>query len=656
MKKVFYPISVLFLSALLAVSFNGCVDKDFDQPPATFGEIPDDVVVNSTIAQLKDVFDAAGGLVDITDDLIISGVVTTSDETGNFYKEVYIQDETGGLKVSLDINDIFGQYQEGRRLYIKCQGLTIDQFGVYSLGAGVGDNGFLGRISPVIADEHIFAGETNQNIIPATVSINDLFGDVIGTLVTLEDIQFIDGEVGATYADAINQESLNRNLTDCDGNIVIIRNSGFADFATDIIPGGNGTVIGIAGAFGDDIQMLIRSTDDVNMPNNRCDGTTGPGPGGNEVQMDIADVRALFTGTETNAPAETKIVGTVISDRIEGNTVSQNVVIQDATGGITVRFSADHFLNLNDEVEIVISGEELSEFNGLLQVDYIPTNSASVTGTGSVSPVATSIADLLANLEGMESTLVRIEGAALTGASTYSGGLTLNDGTGSIDLWTQFSAGFADALAPTNGENVSIVAIVSEFNGPQLNIRNLNDVSADGGNPPGDCEVDENFSSGTGENNNPLAVTGWSNLPIEGNDPWVYGEFGGDVFAKIQGFNASGPDLETWLITPSFDISTAQVLTFNTIIGYAVSGHDALEVFISENFDGSNVGAATWTPLSANIADAADAGGNNFSDKVPSGEITLPTGSTAHIAFVYTGDNSTNTTTMEVDDVKVCEP
>jgi hypothetical protein len=438
---------------------------------------------------------------------------------------------------------------------------------------------------------------------------------------------------------------------------VIIRNSGFADFAADIIPGGNGTVIGIAGAFGDDIQMLIRDTDDVSMAADRCDGSNGGGGTGSEVQMDIADVRALFTGTETNAPADTKIVGTVISDRIEGNTVSQNVVIQDATGGITVRFSADHFLNLNDEVEIVISGEELSEFNGLLQVNYISNNNATVTGSGSVSPVTTSIADILANLDGLESTLVRIEGAALTGAITYSGGLTLNDGTGSIDLWTQFSAGFADALAPTNGENVSLVAIVSEFNGPQLNIRNLNDVTAEGGGGGGgDCEVNENFSSGTGENNNTLAVAGWSNLPQEGNDPWVFGEFGGDVFAKIQGFNANGPDLETWLITPSFNISTAQVLSFNTIIGYAVSGHDPLEVLISENFDGSNVGSATWTTLSANIADAADAGGNNFSDKVPSGEITLPTGGTAHIAFVYTGDNSTNTTTMEVDDVEICEP
>ena len=656
MKKVFFPIFALLFSATLVLTFNACVDKDFDQPPVDNGSNPEGVEANSTIAQLKALHNGFE-ITDITDDVIIEAVVTTNDEAGNFYKEIYVQDATGGIKIGLDFTDIYNDYQEGRKLFIKCQNLKIDEFsGVYSIGPAIGDNGLLVRMPKVIADEHIFPGELNHHVTPAVVSINDINGDILGTLVTLQDVQFIDGEVGGTYADGENQTTLNRNLTDCDGNTIIMRNSGFSAFAAEALPTGNGTVIGIANQFFDDKQMFISDTDDVNMAADRCDGSNGGGGTGNEVQMDIADVRALFTGTEVTAPADTKIVGTVISDRIEGNTVSQNVVIQDATGGITVRFSADHFLNLNDQVEVVISGETLSEFNGLLQVDYISNNNATVTGSGSVSPVTTSIADVLANLDNLESTLVRIEGAALTGASTYSGGLTLDDGTGSITLWTQFTAGFAAALAPTNGENVSLVAIVSEYNGSQLNIRNLNDVTADGGTTPGDCVVDENFSSGTGGNNTPLAVTGWSNLAQEGNDPWVFGEFGGDVFAKIQGFNANGPDLETWLITPSFDISTAQVLTFNTIIGYPVSGHNSLEVFISENFDGTNVGAATWTALSANIASEADTGGNNFSDKVPSGTITLPTGNTAHIAFVYTGDNSTNTTTMEVDDVKVCEP
>lgn len=655
MKKLFFPVFALIFTAVLTLTFNACVDKDFDQPPINNGTNPEGIVANTTIAQLKALHDGFD-ITDITDDVIIEAVVTTNDEAGNFYKEIYVQDATGGIKIGLDFTEIYNDYQEGRKLFIKCQNLKIDEFsGIYSLGPAVGDNGLLVRMPKVIADEHIFPGELNHFVTPNVVTINEIDGDVLGTLVTLENVQFIDGELGGTYADADNQTTLNRNLMDCNGNTIIMRNSGFASFAGVSLPTGNGSVTGIANQFFDDKQMFISDTDDVNMTAERCDGSSGGGTG-NEVRMDIADLRALYTGTDTDIPAETKIIGTVISDRIEGNTVSQNVVIQDATGGITVRFTADHFLNMNDEVEVVVSGEQLSEFNGLLQVDFIPNGNASVIGTGSVSPLTTTIDDILANFESMESTLVRIEGATLTGGNTYSGGLTLNDGTASIDLWTQFSAAFADALAPTNGEDVSLVAIVSEYNAPQLGIRNLNDVSAEGGGGGGDCGLDENFASGSGQNNTTLNLAGWSNMPMEGNDPWVFGEFGGDVFAKIQGYQANGPDVETWLITPSFDISTAQVLTFNTIIGYPVSGHEALEVLISQNFDGTNVGAATWTPLSANIASESDVPSGNFSDKVPSGEIALPTGGTAHIAFVYTGDNSTNTSTMEVDDVRVCEP
>ena len=67
-----------------------------------------------------------------------------------------------------------------------------------------------------------------------------------------------------------------------------------------------------------------------------------------------------------------KFVVLVISDKDNGNITGRNLVLQDESGGIVVRFEDDHNFALNQEVEVLISGQELSEFNGLLQVNDVP--------------------------------------------------------------------------------------------------------------------------------------------------------------------------------------------------------------------------------------------------------------------------------------------
>ncbi len=649
MKKIFFPFIATIFCAALIFSFNACVDKDFDTPPAN-GSDPEGVVANTTIGQLKNLHNG-NSITDIVDDVIIEGIVTANDESGNFFREMFIQDASGGLKVLLDFTESYNDYPEGRRVFINCRGLKIDEFsGIYSIGLAIGDDGFLDGIPLNVVEEYIMPGMLNQDIQPAVIGINDI-GSVLGTLVTLEDVQFIDGEIGGTFADGLSNPpvTINRNIQDCNGNTVIVRNSGYSNFANDPLPTGNGSLTGIASAFLNDNQMFVRRAEDVIMANTRCDGSTGGGGTGNESQANIADIRSVFTGGGMSAPAETKIRGVVISDRIESNIVDQNVVIQDATGGIVVRFNDAHFLNLNDEVEIVISGQELSEFNGLLQVNNVSNNNASVVGTGNISPVSKTISEITSDLENLESTLVEVSGATLTGGNTYNGALTLDDGTGAITVFTRSGAGFSGALAPTNGEDVTMVAIVSQFNDAQLVIRNLNDVTATGGSGGGggDCDVDENFQSGT--QFDPVNLSGWTNAVVEGSDEWIFNSFDGNTFARLRGFQATSSDIEGWLVTPEIDLSTQKVLNFNS--AQAFWAHDGLTVMFSSDFTG-NVENANWTDLNPTLAGSSTP---NY-DWVNSGDINLPVGGTGYVAFRYIGDNSSETTTYRVDDVQICEP
>lgn len=95
--------------------FSSCIKDDFDAPPAD-GEDPD-ITANTTIAQLKQRFVSAP--VQITDSLVIQGVVISSDKAGNFYKTLVIQDATAGISIRIDQTDLYADYPPGRRVFVK---------------------------------------------------------------------------------------------------------------------------------------------------------------------------------------------------------------------------------------------------------------------------------------------------------------------------------------------------------------------------------------------------------------------------------------------------------------------------------------------------------------------------------------------------------
>ncbi len=657
MKNTFKPFLFFLLLGSVFV-FHSCVDQDFDEPPGDGAAL--DITPNTNIAALKALYNG-GSITEITDDLIIEAVVTADDESGNFYKKMVIEDETGGIEVLLNFTDAYNDYPVGRQVYIYCQGLYLDVYNdVTQLGGGIyQDNGSdrLDGVEENLAPSIILGGLRNQFVTPKLMNISEANLGDLSRLVTFESTQFIDGEIGLPYADAINLFSVNRNIEQCNDGGMILRSSGYADFASDIIPAGNGSVTGILSAFGGDYQLFIRNVNDVNMADTRCDGSSGGGGTGNEVRVDISQLRDEFNGGASAAGSEVKIQGTVISDRIFQNFQSRNLTIQDGSGGIIVRFSADHTFDMGDEVEIVVSGQELSVFpdpDGGLQVNNVPLGNATLISSGnSVTPNVITVADLLADFDNLESTLVEIQGATLTGGNTYEGGLDLTDATGTVTMWTQFGAFFAGDLAPTNGEEVTVVAVVGEYNEPQLSIRTTDDVTVTGGGGGGGgCDVDEDWTGGN--DNNVIDALDWVTFDEEGTESWKYSSFSGDSYAQVSGFQSTSTDIKSWLITPAIDLSTPKTLNFNTIVGYW--DHDPVTVWVSTDFDGSNVLGATWTQLNPILASGSDVTSGNFSDKVNSGDVSIPGSGTAHIAFVYEGSNDANNDTLfRVDDIQVCE-
>lgn len=462
----------LFL-AVLGLTFNACVDQDFDEPPV---RVLPSLEANATIKQVKDLHTLGSNATEITEDWIIAGTVVADDESGNLYQQLVIEDESAGVIIRLGNTGLYTLYPVGTEVFVRLQGLYVNDFNNLYQIAGDETGGLIP--SPLIG-EYVVAGETKE-VTPTPTSLEEIFGsqatfdNLLSRLISLEDMQFADVDLGDTYAVPGGGSGQNRTMVDCFGNSITVRNSDFADFAGEDIPEGNGPVVGVLSVFGTTVQLTLRNTDDVQFTGTRCGVTVG-----GEL-VSIADVRAAYASGTTTGPDDSKIRGVVISDRDNGNFNGQNIVIQDGTAGIVVRFTGSHSFSLGEEVEVTVSGQELSEFNGLVQVNNVPLGNAVSQGNGTLpSPRVATVAELLANGDAWESTLVQIVDATLNGGPTYGDGATVTDGTGNLPIFTFFSASFSGNQLPT-GEG-TLTAILSNFNGLQLNMRNAADADFEGG-------------------------------------------------------------------------------------------------------------------------------------------------------------------------------
>jgi len=250
-------------------AFSSCVKQNFDQPPTNCDQI--DINPTFTINELKSLF--TGDTTRLADSVIIEGYVISTDQYGNQYKELVIQDSTGGIDIMLDASYIFTKYPVGQKVYIKCGGLYLGKdYGVIKLGSLYEDYGVtkFGRIQgDAIIDEHIVRSCDNEIQEPKVITLSEISDAYVYQLVKIENVQFSTADTSSTWADGINFYSENHDIIDSNFNSLIVRSSGYASFAKNKLPSGKGSIIGILGKYNSDYQLYIRNLDDVDMDSPR---------------------------------------------------------------------------------------------------------------------------------------------------------------------------------------------------------------------------------------------------------------------------------------------------------------------------------------------------------------------------------------------------
>jgi hypothetical protein len=253
--------------------------KEFEEPAPTG---PANIVANTTIAALKAKYDTIGLVRHIEEDLVIGGIVNMDDKSGNFYQQIAIQDETGGILLRLAGSNLYTTYPVGRKIYVKLKGLYLGDYGrMIQVGGGVDIvGGGVTLLAPNLKDQHIILGEYNQPLVPKLVTVSQLTTDLhdpyVNTLVRLENFEFSAADTSKAYADPTM--SGNRIIQGCSSpttNRLTLRTSNFANFATLPVPNGNGEIIGIYSVFNNTKQFTIRDTTDVRFNGPRCSASVG---------------------------------------------------------------------------------------------------------------------------------------------------------------------------------------------------------------------------------------------------------------------------------------------------------------------------------------------------------------------------------------------
>ena len=271
--KKLKPAFLLKCYCLLFI-FSCVKDPDFKSP-----ETPciDQLIANVTFNEIKNLFE--GEVIQIQENLVIEGYVISTDQAGNIFSTLHIQDDpinpTAGFQIEMDLRDSHLFYELGSKIYIKLKGLYFGKSkGVYKLGGVFTSFGNLsiGRLPARAVGDHLFLScDPISNLVPKITSIPELSEDLVSTLIKLESLEVIAEEQNLTFA--LPKEETIRNLTNCNGGLIELLNSGYSDFQDTILPSGNGSVTAVLYRENNDYQLIIRKLDDMDMQNELCTDT-----------------------------------------------------------------------------------------------------------------------------------------------------------------------------------------------------------------------------------------------------------------------------------------------------------------------------------------------------------------------------------------------
>lgn len=279
-----------FIIALAAGAFalTACQDKDWETPESITINPPygnNSLVCTTpvTVAELQQKYSSvisASSSAKIEDNLSLLCVVTGNDLGGNIYKQITVQDQTGGIVIGINGTDQGAYLPVGQKLLVNLQGLYI---GGYGAQAQIGSlyQGGLGRMDLADWKKHVRLimdgtdmakdlGHLKVDTLEfdATKSMAAQSGKVVhltGVTISGSGTQTLAPDDGSvTGSGEFNSNCANRKLSGGNaGSKCVLRTSTYSDFMGIAIPKGAVDLYGVATWYNGTWQILARTETDL---------------------------------------------------------------------------------------------------------------------------------------------------------------------------------------------------------------------------------------------------------------------------------------------------------------------------------------------------------------------------------------------------------
>ncbi len=305
----------------------------------------------------------------------MEGYVISSDQAGNFFEELIIQDTpqnpTTGIRLLIDTHPLYTTYEFGRKIAITLDGLTVGiQNGVFTIGIQSGVT--INKIPAFMQHDILQRFPEVATITPLPMTIEAFTTAHTNLYIQLTDIQFhrkeVLGDRVLSFAAAPHDIFTGQRIIEhCStGAQTLLSTSTFADFRGLLLPSRRGTFQGILtkNFFGDRFTVVLNTPTELALnQKERCD------------PLEIACGLATTTGATTlfadnfeNQTPNTPISGNGWTNYIESGTQSWETFQSDGTNaslGISARISA-HGSDDSSTIAWLITPEiSLAQQNGV---------------------------------------------------------------------------------------------------------------------------------------------------------------------------------------------------------------------------------------------------------------------------------------------------
>lgn len=279
MKKT--SLYMAFAALAASAALTAC-DNDLATPPAILPPCYE-IEGNTPLLDIKtDYWSQVEGHADVPylengDTIIFTGRVCSSDKSGNLVRSLVIQskdDEGNQIAINVSIQDytLSNLFPFGQEVAVYASDMTIGGYrGLMQFGAWDATKNEMTFMSLDDAKKHIVRNNiglpepakvdtTATTLAEIMAAKDDQTQRMLwqSRLVRIEGVSF--EEPGKPFAEGGYTE---RYITDGQGNRLNVRNNNRADFASDIVPGGTGSVTGILGFFGSNWQLALLDIEGV---------------------------------------------------------------------------------------------------------------------------------------------------------------------------------------------------------------------------------------------------------------------------------------------------------------------------------------------------------------------------------------------------------